>query len=649
MSGNVSYPCYNHFKSKGLVGAAVQEPRAEVNTCCEIGWTQRLYPLEVVRITSQTMLYCRPSCIPTQENSRHCSFPQWKWTSGEPGLIAGGTTPVYLHVGIVPDDGTSRRVFSGISHFSRPFITALHHSRLASSSSALKMSMLRAAQISSLTHIALIFAPAFFPLVPFHFRIPLLRPAVPRLPMVKLAILKSTLKNIAACKLYAGGYGAAPECAGGETGDPRENSSSTITTCEDPLATPPGIEPVSCWWDASSLTTAPPPSLDGRDVVLKSIYLRNVQGVLTNPVPLSLWCNLPDLVKLHLHEAEEYPGSRTLAGLQKRPKIPLPGTFPLPARNSPTLRSALSSFLVPDGSPEIRISPSPKLSGTPDVFFSDPVRSPSTRPTSAWPSSRFLLFTRIIPASSLAASGDNDRPASPTIVMREVCCASTSRPGSRLPDSFWSRTFGWSCRPLTFLGLFDPVAPSLAGWCRPSVSLPPLSCPDVSALGSDFTRLTAPTFSSWVRLLRMAFSCRITSEFCMALSALPKKAGEIGDPRIHRPAASSSMILHYSNHYTIAAPFTKALFVMFLTSTNWPISHHHDNALVHKAKAATEWFKEVVWSNSNARSKVPAPVALNTLGMNSSAAPVESQTKHHRADHNSTGRMGLSLLTPTAD
>ncbi|KAJ8876298.1 hypothetical protein PR048_024208 [Dryococelus australis] len=37
---------------------------------------------------------------------------------------------------------------------------------------------------------------------------------------------------------------------------------------------------------------------------------------------LSLWCNLPDLVKVSLHEAEEYPGSRTLAGLQTRPKIP---------------------------------------------------------------------------------------------------------------------------------------------------------------------------------------------------------------------------------------------------------------------------------------------------------------------------------------
>ncbi|KAJ8865990.1 hypothetical protein PR048_033514 [Dryococelus australis] len=35
---------------------------------------------------------------------------------------------------------------------------------------------------------------------------------------------------------------------------------------------------------------------------------------------LSLWCESPDLVKLRLQEAEEYPGSRTIAGLHKRLK-----------------------------------------------------------------------------------------------------------------------------------------------------------------------------------------------------------------------------------------------------------------------------------------------------------------------------------------
>ncbi|KAJ8887443.1 hypothetical protein PR048_013658 [Dryococelus australis] len=65
------------------------------------------------------------------------------------------TNPPYLapgfsYVGIVPDDGTGRRVFSGISRFPCPFIPALLHTHLASLLSTLKTSMLRATQISSL-------------------------------------------------------------------------------------------------------------------------------------------------------------------------------------------------------------------------------------------------------------------------------------------------------------------------------------------------------------------------------------------------------------------------------------------------------------------------------------------------------------------
>ncbi|KAJ8868007.1 hypothetical protein PR048_031816 [Dryococelus australis] len=48
---------------------------------------------------------------------------------------------------------------------------------------------------------------------------------------------------------------------------------------------------------------------------------------------LSFWCNLPDLVKLNLHEAEEYPGRRTLARLQKRPKIPRESCWTMPLAN----------------------------------------------------------------------------------------------------------------------------------------------------------------------------------------------------------------------------------------------------------------------------------------------------------------------------
>ncbi|KAJ8891732.1 hypothetical protein PR048_004267 [Dryococelus australis] len=71
----------------------------------------------------------------------------------------------------------------------------------------------------------------------------------------------------------------------------------------------------------------------GRALMLKTIlvYISNAPSLLQardrnasahEPGALSRWCNLPDLVKLSLHEAEEYPGSSTLAGLQKRPKIP---------------------------------------------------------------------------------------------------------------------------------------------------------------------------------------------------------------------------------------------------------------------------------------------------------------------------------------
>ncbi|KAJ8866546.1 hypothetical protein PR048_032405 [Dryococelus australis] len=45
---------------------------------------------------------------------------------GEPGSIPGRVTG-FSHVGIMPDDVVGRRIFSGISRFSRPFIPALLH------------------------------------------------------------------------------------------------------------------------------------------------------------------------------------------------------------------------------------------------------------------------------------------------------------------------------------------------------------------------------------------------------------------------------------------------------------------------------------------------------------------------------------------
>ncbi|KAJ8870068.1 hypothetical protein PR048_029079 [Dryococelus australis] len=63
---------------------------------------------------------------------------------------ATGSLPGFAQLGIVSNDAADRRVFSGISHFPRPFIPALFHTHLASPSSALKTSMLRTSQICSL-------------------------------------------------------------------------------------------------------------------------------------------------------------------------------------------------------------------------------------------------------------------------------------------------------------------------------------------------------------------------------------------------------------------------------------------------------------------------------------------------------------------
>ncbi|KAJ8869855.1 hypothetical protein PR048_028864 [Dryococelus australis] len=64
---------------------------------------------------------------------------------GEPGSISGGVAPGFSHVVIVPDDGAGRQ---GDRPFPHPFIPALLRTYLASPSSALKTSMLRAGQIS---------------------------------------------------------------------------------------------------------------------------------------------------------------------------------------------------------------------------------------------------------------------------------------------------------------------------------------------------------------------------------------------------------------------------------------------------------------------------------------------------------------------
>ncbi|KAJ8867921.1 hypothetical protein PR048_031730 [Dryococelus australis] len=71
-------------------------------------------------------------------------------TLANPVRFPAGAASGLSHVGIVSDDVVGRRVFSGISRFPSPCIPALLHIRLASPSSALKISMLRVAQISPL-------------------------------------------------------------------------------------------------------------------------------------------------------------------------------------------------------------------------------------------------------------------------------------------------------------------------------------------------------------------------------------------------------------------------------------------------------------------------------------------------------------------
>ncbi|KAJ8892867.1 hypothetical protein PR048_005448 [Dryococelus australis] len=60
---------------------------------------------------------------------------------GKPDSVPGGVTPGFSHMGIVPNDGDGRRVFSGISRFLSPFNPALLLTQLVSPSSALKTSM----------------------------------------------------------------------------------------------------------------------------------------------------------------------------------------------------------------------------------------------------------------------------------------------------------------------------------------------------------------------------------------------------------------------------------------------------------------------------------------------------------------------------
>ncbi|KAJ8866954.1 hypothetical protein PR048_032816 [Dryococelus australis] len=70
---------------------------------------------------------------------------------GKPGKFIGGDAPKFSHVVILPDNAASQRVFSGISHIPQRCIPPLLHTHFASPSLAIKNSMFRGVQTSSLT------------------------------------------------------------------------------------------------------------------------------------------------------------------------------------------------------------------------------------------------------------------------------------------------------------------------------------------------------------------------------------------------------------------------------------------------------------------------------------------------------------------
>ncbi|KAJ8894900.1 hypothetical protein PR048_000207 [Dryococelus australis] len=113
-----------------------------------------------------------------------------------------------------------------------------------------------------------------------------------------------------------------------ETEDPREGPADqrhrpgTIPTCESPV-TRPGIEPGSPWREGGranrSATAAPQTNEYSTFAIASAIILEKKAR------RVAVACGrrrVAATFKLTLHEAEEYPGSRTSAGLQKRPKLP---------------------------------------------------------------------------------------------------------------------------------------------------------------------------------------------------------------------------------------------------------------------------------------------------------------------------------------
>ncbi|KAJ8868327.1 hypothetical protein PR048_029843 [Dryococelus australis] len=118
------------------------------------------YPAEgtwssVWRVVACDTLFTASFTIPLTKHLRKGGLVVRLLTShtGEQGSIPGGVAPGFSHVGNLPNDAVGRRVFSGISRFPYTCIPALLLTHLTSNSSALKIPVLRAVQISLQIHL----------------------------------------------------------------------------------------------------------------------------------------------------------------------------------------------------------------------------------------------------------------------------------------------------------------------------------------------------------------------------------------------------------------------------------------------------------------------------------------------------------------
>ncbi|KAJ8875096.1 hypothetical protein PR048_022987 [Dryococelus australis] len=205
-------------------------------------------------------------------------------TDSTPDEVASGIP----HVGIVLNDAAGRRVFSGISRFPRHCIPTLLHTHLTYLSSDLKISMLRAAQISPLhskcfryekAPSQLIFAPSPNLIHNCCSRTLITRYGLEdRQNICRIHVFQRSHDSIRVKRCE---YETASEWKGeGKREIPEKTrrpaaSSGTIPTCKNPEVTRPGIETGSPGWETSALTAHPPRPLEQRFVtaqLTRSLY-----------------------------------------------------------------------------------------------------------------------------------------------------------------------------------------------------------------------------------------------------------------------------------------------------------------------------------------------------------------------------------------